>query len=336
MVPYDEPIYGFSGEKVSTRGYIDFHTVFCDDTQTKIIPICFLVVDVPTSYNVLLGHPFFNTQRNCIYTSSGHEISLPIWRHPYQRLARECYMASLRPQLPILQTHNIERPPGSDIALSRDDLDPRVGRDARLEPVDETLPLELPNGHTLKMGTGLQHEQRDILTPTLNSNTDLIAWSAIDLPDVDPQVAVHKLSIYKEAKYVSQKKRKLGEERRLAAKIEADKLLNASFIEEDHYTTWLSNIVLVKKVNGKWRMCVDYTDLNRTCPRDAYPLPNIDWLVDGAAGNKVLSFLDAYSGYNQIPMATTDMNKTAFITDDTNYFYKVMPFGLKNAGATYQ
>jgi len=83
-------------------------------------------------------------------------------------------------------------------------------------------------------------------------------------------------------------------------------------------------------------MCVDYTDLNKVCPRDAYPLPNIDRLVDGAAGNKVLSFLDAYSGYNQIPMVASNMNKTAFIMDDANYFYRVMPFGLKNAGATYQ
>jgi len=83
-------------------------------------------------------------------------------------------------------------------------------------------------------------------------------------------------------------------------------------------------------------MCVDYTDLNKACPRDAYPLPNIDRLVNGAAGNKVLSFLDAYSGYNQIPMASSNMHKTAFITDDANYFYRVMPFGLKNVGATYQ
>ena len=97
---------------------------------------------------------------------------------------------------------------------------------------------------------------------------------------MDPLVASHKLSIYKEARYISQKKRKLGEERRLAAKVEADKLLNARFIEEAEYTTWLSNVVLVKKANGKWRMCVDYTDLNKACPRDAYPLPNIDRLVD--------------------------------------------------------
>jgi len=252
--------------------------------------------------------------------------------HGDQRLTRECYMASLRPQLPILQTNHIERPPGSKIALSGDDLDLRVGRDVCLELVEETTPLELPNGHTIKLGI----EQRDILTPTLVSNTDLFAWSAADLPGVDPHVPSHKLSIYKEAQYVSQKKRKLGEERRLASKAEANKLLNAGFIEEAHYTTWLSNVVLVKKSNGKWRMCVDYTDLNKVYPRDAYPLPNIDRLVDDATGNKVLSFLDTYSGYNQIPMATSDMNKTAFITDDANYFYKVMPFGLKNTEATYQ
>ena len=83
-------------------------------------------------------------------------------------------------------------------------------------------------------------------------------------------------------------------------------------------------------------MCIDYTDLNKACPRDAYPLPNIDRLVDSAAGNKVLNFLDAYSGYNQIPMVASDMTKTAFITDDANYFYKVMSFGLKSTGATYQ
>ena len=172
-------------------------------------------------------------------------------------------------------TNNIERPPDSDIALSGNDLDPRLGRDARLEPVDDIVPMELSNGRTLKLGTGLQQEQRDILTPTLINNTDLFAWSATDLPSVDPQVVVHKLSIYKEARYVSQKKRKLGEERRLAAKVEVDKLLNACFIKEAHCTTWLSNVVLVKKVNGKWRMCVDYTDLNKACLETLIPYPTL-------------------------------------------------------------
>jgi len=207
MVPYDEPIYGFSGEKVSTRGYIDLHTVFHDGAQTKTIYICFLIVDAPTSYNVFLGRPSLNTLG--VVVSTPHlamKFSSPsgdiLTIHGNQRLARECYMASLRPQLPILQTHNIERPPSFDISLSGNDFDPKVGCDARLESVDETLPLELPNGRTLKMATGLQHEQRDILTPTLISNADLFAWSVVDLPGVDPQVAVHKLSIYKDTRYV--------------------------------------------------------------------------------------------------------------------------------------
>ena len=93
---------------------------------------------------------------------------------------------------------------------------------------------------------------------------------------------------------------------------------------------------MVRKQNGKWRMCVDFTDLNKACPKDSYPLPSIDSLVDNASGYATLSFMDAYSGYNQILMHPSDQNKTAFITDFGNYCYKVMPFGLKNAGATYQ
>jgi len=211
MVSYDEPIYGFSEEKVSTRGYIDLHNVFHDNNQTKTIPICFLFLDASTSYNVHLGRSPLNSLGVVVSTphlalkfpSSSSDI---LTIHDNKRLTRECYMASLRPQLPILQTNHIERPPGSGIALSGDDLDAKVGRDARLEPVDETIPLELLNGCTLKMGTGLQHDQCEMLTPNLLSHTNLFAWSATDLLGVDPHVVVHKLSIYKEARNVSQKK----------------------------------------------------------------------------------------------------------------------------------
>ena len=237
MVPYDEPIYGFSGEQVSTRGYIDLHTVFRDGIQTKTIPIRFLIIDAPTSYNVLLGRPSLNTLGAVVSTphlalkflSPSSDIRTV---HCDQRLARECYMASLRPQLPIQQINHIERPPGSDIALSGEDLDPSMDRDVRFEPVEETSPLELPNGHSINLGTGLNSDERAIITPILVNNMDLFAWSPADLPEVDPLVASHKLSIYKEVRYISQKIRKLSEERRLAAKAEADKLLSTGFIEE--------------------------------------------------------------------------------------------------------
>ena len=81
---------------------------------------------------------------------------------------------------------------------------------------------------------------------------------------------------------------------------EVEKLLEADFIREVFYPDWLANVVMVKKSNGKWRMCVDFTDMNKACPKDSFPLPRIDQLVDSTAGHKLLSFMDAFSGYNQI------------------------------------
>ena len=117
---------------------------------------------------------------------------------------------------------------------------------------------------------------------------------------------------------------------------EVNKLLVANFIREVHYLEWLANLIMVKKANEKWRMCVDFIDLNQAYPKDSFPLPRIDQLVDSIARHKLLTFMDAFSGYNQIQMAKEDQEKTAFITSQGLYCYKVMPFGLKNTGATYQ
>nr|KYP74121.1 Retrovirus-related Pol polyprotein from transposon 297 family [Cajanus cajan] len=156
------------------------------------------------------------------------------------------------------------------------------------------------------------------------------------MPGIDPHFMCHKLSVCANARPIAQRKRKMGTDRKLAVEAEVAKLIEARFIREVQYTTWLTNVVMVRKPNGKWRMCTDYTNLNKACPKDAYPLPNIDRLVDGASGHKFLTFLDAYSGYNQIRMHPGDEEKIAFITDSANYCYQVMPFGLKNVGATYQ
>ena len=115
-----------------------------------------------------------------------------------------------------------------------------------------------------------------------------------------------------------------------------DKLLDIGFIRESFYPSWLANPVLVKKSNGKWRTYVYFTDLNKACPKDSFPLPRIDQLVYATSGHELLSFMDAYSGYNQIPMYLLDEEHTSFIIDRGLYCYKVMPFGLKIASATYQ
>ena len=125
-------------------------------------------------------------------------------------------------------------------------------------------------------------------------------------------------------------------ERENAIKYEVHKLMAVKFIREVYYPDWLANVVMVKKANGKWRMCVDFTDLNKACPKDSYPLPCINQLVDSTAGHQLLSFMDAFSRYNQIKMDEADQEKTSFVTRQGLFCYKVMPFGLKNAGATYQ
>ena len=97
-------------------------------------------------------------------------------------------------------------------------------------------------------------------------------------------------------------------------KQEVDKQLEVSFIKEIQYPEWLFNVVVIPKKNGKWRLRVDYTNLNDACLKDTFPLPRIDQIVDATIGHELLSFLDAYSGYNQIPMYSPDEPKTAFIT----------------------
>ena len=115
-----------------------------------------------------------------------------------------------------------------------------------------------------------------------------------------------------------------------------NKLKQARAIKEMFYLEWLANTVVVKKKSGKWPVCMDSTDLNKACPKDPFPMPQINQLVDATVGHPWMSFLDAFQGYHQIPLALSDQEKTTFVTLTGNYYYKVMPFDLKNAGATYK
>jgi hypothetical protein len=111
--------------------------------------------------------------------------------------------------------------------------------------------------------------------------------------------------------------------------------MSAGVIREVTYPEWLANTVMVKKANGKWRMCIDFTDLNKECPKDEFSLPRIDSLVDAAITSELMSLLDCYSGYHQIWMKKEDEPKTSFITPSGTYCYLRMPEGLKNAGGSF-
>ena len=118
--------------------------------------------------------------------------------------------------------------------------------------------------------------------------------------------------------------------------LEVRRLREAGTIRETFFLEWLANTVIVKKKNGKWRVSIDFTDLNRACPKDLFPMPKIDQLVNATYGHPRMSFLDTFQGYHQIVPAPEDREKTAFISPYANYHYTMMPFRLKNARATYQ
>ena len=153
---------------------------------------------------------------------------------------------------------------------------------------------------------------------------------------IDPTIITHRLNVSLSFKPIKQNRRSFAPERQKEINEEVGKLLQAGAIREVEYPEWLANVVLVKKANGKWRLCIDFTDVNGACLKDSFPLPRIDLIVDAIAGHELLSFMDAFSGYNQISMDPDDQEKTPFTTGQGTYCYRVIPFGLKNAGATYQ
>jgi hypothetical protein len=149
------------------------------------------------------------------------------------------------------------------------------------------------------------------------------------------EVIEHHLKIHPNAKPVRQKPQKQSIERQNFIREEVRKLLQAGFIEEVHHPEWWANPVVVPKANGKLRMCIDYTNLNKSCPKDPDPLPHIDKIVDSTSGCDLISFIDAYSHFHQIKMVKVDRKYTAFVTVDGLCCYVVMPYGLLNSLPTF-
>jgi hypothetical protein len=157
------------------------------------------------------------------------------------------------------------------------------------------------------------------------------------MPGVPRELVEHALNVDPKAKPVKQPLRRFDEPKRKAIALELHRLENDGFIREIKTLSWVLNPVIVPKKNTDvQRVYVDYTSLNKHCPKDPFPLPRIDQIIDLTTGCARLSFLDAYSGYNQIKLKKKDEEKTAFITPYGVFCYQVMPFGLKNAGTTYQ
>ena len=238
-------------------------------------------------------------------------------------MARECYTASMKQKA----VDNIYV----------DKLDMRDEVNTRPETLEELEPVQLDDNleHLAYIRSKLVEDIRHLLIHFLKQNRDVFVWKQEDMGGINPAIITHRLSVSPSFKPVKQK-RSFTPERQKAINEEVGKLLQARAIREVEYPEWLDNFVLIKKANGKWRLCIDFTNVNRACPKDSFPLPRIDLIVDATAGHELLSFMDAFSSYNQISMDPDDQEKTSFVTGQGTYCYRVMPFGLKNAGATYQ
>jgi putative transposase len=151
-----------------------------------------------------------------------------------------------------------------------------------------------------------------VLTSFLRGNSDIFAWTSSDMPDVPKEMPEHALEVSKTTRPIKQKLWRFAKDRKQAIEIEVCKLLAAGFIHECKHPVWLANPVLVPKKTEGLRMCIDYTNLNKHYPKDPFPLPHIDQVMDSTAGSVLLCFLDCYSGYHQIALNPDDEDKMTY------------------------
>ncbi|XP_034203566.1 uncharacterized protein LOC117618046 [Prunus dulcis] len=332
------PLLSFSGDLVQPIGSVRLPITFGTAPKKATTYDQFLIVDCPTAYNVIVGR----TALPRIKAHLSPHMLLMKFPTPNgtgairgnQFSARTCYATALKATSFILpnETMTVQGLPNGTGPVD----DPRdESPTPHTQPAEEletiTLSDEQPD-RQVRIGTRLTANLRTQFIDFLRHHSEVFAWSYEDMPGIAPDVISHKLTISSAYKPVRQKRRSYNAERYEAMRTEVEKLQTIGFIREATYPVWLANSVMVRKSTGGWRMCQDYTDLNKACPKDSFPLPRIDQLVDATAGHELLSFMDAYSGYNQIFMHPPDSEHTAFITDKGLYCYNVMPFGLKNAG----
>jgi len=338
--PYGGCLYGFAGDQVEVRGYIELRTTFTNGLASRTEKIRYLVVNAPSAYKILLGRPTLN--RTGAVPSTRHmKVKLPSMEGVIitvcsdQKEAKKCYENSLKNKRSVCHVTTTP-PPGvepkreswrvsdtalevvaeGDVPMGNAEARPESGEGERNcsetaretgiaraliaserkpRPVEEWLEKEI-SGKVFKLGRTLDSETQDQIAKVISRHLDVFAWAASDMPGIDPNFLCHRLAMDPQVKPICQRRRKFNEEKRQVIKEETQKLLAAGHIREIQYPKWLANVVLVKKSSGKWRMCVDFTDLNKACPKDSYPLPSIDALVDSASWCKLLSFLDAFSG----------------------------------------
>jgi hypothetical protein len=212
--------------------------------------------------------------------------------------------------------------------------------EGNLSNISPTIPIDISvkPGIVENVHIGASCSPDEIVTYTslFKEFCDIFAWSYEEIAGIDPAIVVHEIKTYPDAKPVQQRLRPVHPHKAVAIKLEVEKLLKAGFIYPMALTDWVSNPVPIDKKGGNIRVCIDYRDITKACPKDNFPAPFVDQIVDDCARSEIFSLMDGFSGYNQINIAPEDQHKTAFICPWGTFAYRKLPFGFKTAGVTFQ
>ncbi|GJS16347.1 reverse transcriptase domain-containing protein [Tanacetum coccineum] len=315
MVPTITSLTGFSGETIWPIGQLRLLVTIGDVEHSTKAWINFMIVRSSSPYNGIIGRPGIREIQ--VVPSTAHEmIKFPVNGR-------------------IVTIRSTILTPNECAAIAATPKDTEKKVKTRHENLKVAIYPDFPD-QEIAIGGALSAKGRTELCALLKANLDIFAWQPSDMTGVTRSISEHRLNIRDGYPPFQQKKRGRASERAKAIQAEVQKLVEARIMREVYYHDWLSNSFMVKKHDGSWRMCVDFTDLYKAYPQDCYPLLEIDWKVESLCGYPFKCFLDAYKGYHQIQMAEADKEKTAFHTPQGVYCNTKMPFGLKNAGATYQ
>jgi hypothetical protein len=297
--------------------------------NTRSKQVVFDIIDMEYPYNAIIGRGTLNAFEAVLHPAylcmKIPSEQGPIAVHGSQEAARRAEES----WMDLKAIHNID---GAEACQQYKHKREKAASADQPKPM--LLCEDIANQRVL-LGSQLSDEQEKTLLRFLFNNKDVFSWTTNDLCGVNRDVIEHSLNVDPSFRPRKQRLRKMYEDKVEGDQNEVKRLLSAGVIREVTYPEWLANTVMVKKANGKWRMCIDFTDLNKACPKDEFPLPRIDSLVDAATSSELMSLVDCYSGYHQIWMKKEDEPKTSFITSSGTYCYLRIPEGLKNAGGSF-
>ena len=291
LLPYSSPLMSFDGKLVIPKGMIRLPI----QTDPEIVEVNFIVVDTYSPYIAIVGRPWLHTLR-AVASSLHQKVKFPsgdqiLEIRGYQPIARQCMVAAISHRLDAESSTPVEK----DLFQSKAPAPPleAIAEEAKCEDLEKVV-VGNDAEKFFQIGAKLPPQKKEELVEFLKRNTDMFAWDAYNTSGIDPAFICHHLNVNPSITPIKQSPQHPSREHAEAIKEKVMKLRRVGAIKEVFYPEWLANIVVVKKKNGKWRVCIDFTDLNKACPKDPFPMPGIDQLVDATAGHPRMSFLDAF------------------------------------------